>query len=945
MNTDRQIISLNGEWQFAYTKNSPDISSEDDSKLTVNFPKASDYEVSLPVPAYWDDCKSILKYAKFWARGCVFNPDARRIEEFPLGGSKPPDASLPYLLGTGWYKTYFTADTDWTDKCVELYVGGAMLDAWVWLNGSFIGTYYSCGKPFEFALERFIKPGTKNELIIAVSNANKKRNGCSIRGYKGKSAGIVRSVELRISKAARIEDCYVRATDSSLKKLLWNIRLRKTQDVACMLRWSILLKNGTDVIANGTIPATENNIIFETETFGLKTWSDNHPELYRLQLELLSENDIIDSISQDFGLRFITRKDLKIYANNHPLFLRGATDHAYFPETCTVPCDTAYYMKTIKALKAAGFNWMRFHTTIPPVECIKAADRLGMYIQVETQNGFSEDDFINMIKLCRIHPSVILYCCGNEVPISTAVEEKLETMSRHCHTLVPDCLFDPMEGLFSIEYKPDETAPGYMEKPIPYDSGKLSRVRKYSDVFATAVWVFSYNSLFPDMDFINERLSIYQRPCLIHEAGIFDTYLNLDLEKRYENTRIGTDLFSAVRNYISEMGLLDRAPLYYQNSCRWMKLLMKFALEKSRRCHTIAGYDFLGATDCHWHRSGYAVGVMNEFFELKAGFTTHELNQFNGENILVCDLGHRRNMLTGEKMPVKVFASLYGEMPFSDGTLYWCLKDDKNRVRLSGGEYIKTGIESGTTTEIAHINIGLDEVNGTGEHFRLYAALHGGSYAIDNEWDIWIFNSNRLPDTTAAGVSISDFKISDKLTADDLAYMENGGRILLLGAGPFPELPISFQITPGGRVNGNCSTVVYDHPLLCSSFPHDGFCDWQFAPMFDGGSAVVFNNLDTEFLPIVEIVSTYKMIKKQAAIFELKIGSGGLLVCSLNVLTDDPAAKALYNSMLKYLASDEFAPKGSMATEELLKLINSQKLSDTDFTTDECYDAGGHVEV
>ena len=121
MDKSRKIISLDGDWSFAYTMELPDPQQ-------VSFPDEDRYEVQLPVPAYWDDCKDRLKFAKFWSRDVRFYPGARRIEEFPLGGLKPPDASLPYMLGTGWYKKRFKADSDWNEKSVTLHIGGAMLD-------------------------------------------------------------------------------------------------------------------------------------------------------------------------------------------------------------------------------------------------------------------------------------------------------------------------------------------------------------------------------------------------------------------------------------------------------------------------------------------------------------------------------------------------------------------------------------------------------------------------------------------------------------------------------------------------------------------------------------------------------------------------------------------------------------------------------------------------
>lgn len=929
MTEARKMISLDGDWQFAYTKAAPEPETGD-------FPAEEKYEIKMPVPAYWDDCKSRLKYAKFWSRDCNFNPDARSIEEFPLGGLKPPDASLPYLLGTGWYKRRFRAEEDWRNKCVELNIGGAMLDVWIWLNGEYLGTHYSCGKPIHVALDKHIRFDAENEIILAVSNTRKNRIGCSIRGYKGKSAGINRSVSLLISGKARIEDCYVR-TISSMDRLIWSIKLRqKETDGKLKLGWRILEPITNSVLGTGIVPVSKDEMCFETNTFGMISWSDKNPKLYQICLELMAENEKVDVITQSFGLRFAQREGTSLRLNKKPVFLRGTTDHAYFPETCTVSNDLSYYLRTIKALKKAGFNWMRFHTTVPPEECMEAADSLGMLIQAETQNGFEEDDFVDMLLLCRKHPSVILYCCGNEVPITDEFEKTLERMGEHTHVLAPDCLYDPMEALLNVECRLDEDAPGYKAEPYPHNAVKLGRIREYSDALATGVWVFSYHSLYADMNKINKRLAMYERPCLIHEAGIFDTYLNLDLEKRYEKTRIGTGLFKAVREYVDEMGLLEKAPVYYRNSCRWMKILMKFCLEKARRCPDVAGYDFLGAIDCHWHRTGYAIGVMNEFYELKAGFTVRELQQFNGESILMSDAGYKRNLFTGEKTEVELSVSLFGGRGLEKGTLFWALVDDRNRVRLSGEKEVYD-IQEGTPVSLGQIMIGLDEVAGIGEHIRLMVELKGDIYNISNEWDYWIFNRPQ-------DINTDKIKITDTITVQNLEDMEKGARILLLGNGPFWRLPITFQITPGGRINGNCATVIYNHPLM-RNFPQDGFCDWQFMPMFKDGGAIVFNDLGIDFKPIVEIVSTYKMIKKQAGIFELGIGRGGMLVCTMNVQTDDPAALVLYNNMIKYLSSDEFLPDVTVSVTKMQEIMEMNTNLKVDFTTDECYDTGGHIEV
>lgn len=922
MNTIRRIISLDGDWQFAYTKTSPEE--------TNIFPKENQYETKLPVPAYWDDCRGILKYTQFWSREVKFNPDYRQIE-FPMGGLKPPDASLPYILGTGWYKKIFRAETDWAEKRVVLHIGGAMLDAHVYLNGKLLKKYLSIGNPFDVVLDSALVYDGENELIIAVSNMRTDRVGCSIRGYKGKSAGINRSVRIEISDRARIEDCYIRANES-MDKLIWSISVDRADDT--YIKWKIKDENIT--AADGMFNIASEKICTETPAFNLITWSDRNPKLYTVELELVKGDKVIDSLSQSFGFRYAKSIGETIYLNDEPKLLRGLTDHAYFPETCTVTNDLSYYMRNIRILKDLGFNWTRFHTTIPPVEYLEAADRLGMLVQVETQNGFAEEDFVNMLMLCRKHPSVILYCCGNEVPIEAEFEKKLERMAELCHSLAPDCMYNPMEAMLRVECIFTQKEEGYTEDPVPHNALRLDKLREYSDAFGTAVWVYSYEALEPDIEKIDKRLSIYKKPCLVHEAGIFDTYLNLDLEKRYENTRIGSDLFSAVRKYMSKMGVLNNSSVYYRNSCEWMMQITKFMLEKARRCKAVSGYDFLGAIDCHWHRSGYAIGMLNEFYELKSASNPEKIRQYNGESVIISDISHKRNFFSGEKIGVELFASLYGGKDTENGELCWSFSDEIGMMYLTGKEgHYK--IKNGGLCSLGKLSLDAPKVKGAGKHMKLKVRLSGGIYSLSNEWDFWIFPK-------ANNICADNIRVLKELTISDVEELKNGAVLLLMNSEPFPSLPTGFQIASGGRVDGNTATVIYDHPIT-REFPHEGFCDWQFMPMLENGAAVMFNNLDIEFKPIIEVVSTYKMIRKQAALFELKVGNGRLIVCSLNMNMQDAATVKLYESIIKYASSDKFEPAVEMDAGQLKEIIESKENIDVDFSTDECFDDGGYAKI
>ena len=62
-----------------------------------------------------------------------------------------------------------------------------------------------------------------------------------------------------------------------------------------------------------------------------------------------------------------------------------------------------------------------------------------------------------------------------------------------------------------------------------------------------------------------------------------------------------------------------------------------------------------------------------------------------------------------------------------------------------------------------------------------------------------------------------------------------------------------------------------------------------------------------------EVVSTYKLVRKQANLFEARVGKGRLLVCTMNMTGDDPGTAFLKDAILRYAADDfHFRPTVKM---------------------------------
>jgi len=249
---------------------------------------------------------------------------------------------------------------------------------------------------------------------------------------------------------------------------------------------------------------------------------------------------------------------------------------------------------------------------------------------------------------------------------------------------------------------------------------------------------------------------------------------------------------------------------------------------------------------------------MNEFNELKPGFSYEDVLKYNGESVLLLNHNNYRNLIAGTKLQMDILSSLYGIEKLKTGKLSWYLKDNHGQIHswdeiklsnVDNGEIVKLGTISLTAPELARP-----------VKLTLFAHLSGGEYEIDNNWDFWVFPKPNLNISVQAGTALlskfsgsypslrpintadtNSLRIVQELDGQSLTFLNNGGRVLLLGSKPFATLPTTFQASPGYDVKGNMATIITDHPIF-SSFPHEGFCDWQFYGLLNDANAIVFED-------------------------------------------------------------------------------------------------------
>ena len=97
--------------------------------------------------------------------------------------------------------------------------------------------------------------------------------------------------------------------------------------------------------------------------------------------------------------------------------------------------------------------------------------------------------------------------------------------------------------------------------------------------------------------------------------------------------------------------------------------------------------------------------------------------------------------------------------------------------------------------------------------------------------------------------------------------------------------------------------------------------EWQFFNMMSGSKAIVYDPEMPEYDVIMELIPSFKLVKRKSVLTEFRVGRGTLLICGLNLDEKDPAACYLKKALLEYLAAPGKAPAASWDPATLRRRI------------------------
>ena len=885
-------FSLNGTWKMDYST---------EKYVGEENPWKKGCFVENAVPGYWEDMTDKFMHTEFFDSLCI-NPEYV-IQQYPISDTAP-DMVLPNLLGNFFYQRTFNCGG--INTPASIHFDGVQNSVSVWLNNVYLGRHEGYSTSFEISIpEGCIKDG-ENDIVLSVSNhrlegfLGEPVSGLTSRAANECTGGITGDVTLRIYNST-LRDLSLKISDD-LKVAYAEVDLVEKTDLAWFVYdGEAILKSGT---ANGS---------FSFDTDKLEYWSPESPKLYTLVVKSGE-----GSIERKFGIRRLIPDGVHFKLNGKPYYLRGICEHCYFPITVHPHHDIDEYRKIIKKIKSLGFNYIRFHTFVPCEEYMQAADELGILMHVESPNNTTIEEWREIVKFCRRHTSTVIYCCGNELQLHDAFIEHLRECADEVHKNT-DSLFSPMSALRGFEYLfrlEPEKASELVDTPMLHNPRRFKIASEFCDLYNSyTCGQNSYTSLDCDPEKVDSWSTVYNKPRLSHEICIDGTFTDLSVKDRYNGTRIGeTDMFPSIERHLIAKGILDKAPMYFNHSSEWQRRMRKYCFEGVRRSNNLAGYDFLGPIDTHWHTFGYDVGMMNEFYELKPGESVRNVLMYNSPTVIVNDLGTKSNFESGETVTFALSVSHFGDEDLNDAILSVKLINE-NKVVIKQN-YNINNVESGKLSKLVDCSLSLPNVEKPCA-YKLYVTLEGGSTFAENEWEIYVFPKLIINET-------GDAIVAKGMTETELIEaLKSGKKILLLDEGPLLTNPTSFRISLAGRTSGNVATVIKDHPVT-RDIPNEGFCSWQFSDMIENGKAVIYTDDSIPYDPIIELMSTHKFVIKQAPLFEFNAFGGKAIVCTFNFKDDDACASWLKSKLIEYVNGNEFEPALTLSEEQFNSFIHGQ---------------------
>ncbi len=843
--------------------------------------------------------------------------------------------------GLCWYQRYIEVPNDWSSEAMLLSLERVLMTSHVWLNDMYIGRRDTLVEPHEYKIEgERVKPGTYR-LTVAIDNRDPYHLGEYGHAYTTETQSIWNGIVGRmcLQKVPVVEVQALVIETKPEEKILAIKGNLDGQLTTKPYSYKVSICDEQEAIV-----AQEEGFIEVSEAgnaFGFSMpipkdviwWNAFTPKLYYMRLSLLSrENETIAATQELFGFRRFQVEGRQIRLNGEAIHLRGNLDCCIHPLTGYPPCDREYWEQELIRLQELGMNHVRFHSYCPPEAAFEAADRLGIYLQIEgpvwldewfiafgsypEHEQFIPKEALRIIQRYGNHPSFCIFCNGNELrgdfQLMHQIIERVKAIRGDLlYTLTAnyDRLADSLDDVF-ISVEAD---------------GHGMRGNRFYEAMATRL----------DTTYV-EAVRSRNMPLIAHESGQFAVYPDVREIPLYDGNLMPYNLM-IIRDDLIKQELSDHHEAYVTGSLVAAMRLYKEEIESYLRTEDYAGFQLLGVQDFPGQCCA-TVGVLNSRWEPKPGFEPAWFRQFNQDIVPLVKM-EQRVFESLEAIDGTIMVYHYGKQDLCQETLKWALWDGSSCIYE---ERQSVDVTRGQRHEVAgikgrHIRQGAPKSYRPSEPRQLELRIEIEGTAYKNSWDLWLFpeiddNDRVEPVQEEREVLLRtswNEEVKDRLR-------EGKGVVLVLDIESVDEgvcykddfYPV-FWSPAFFKDYKSCGFIRKEHPIF-DYFPGDSYVNFHWYHLLKESATLQLDAVKEEIVPIIQVIPNFYANHHMTNLFEGRIGKGILLVTTLN-MTDKsrPEVQWMEYGIRRYVAQVKEEEVPTIAMESVDKVFEPHEERDT----------------
>ncbi|MCH4004847.1 beta-glucuronidase [Lactobacillus crispatus] len=475
-----------------------------------------------------------------------------------------------YYTGDFWYQKDFFVPSFLQGRDIFIRFGSVTHRAKVFINGHEVGQHEGGFLPFQVKISDYIKLDQKNRLTILVNNELSEKT-------------IPCGTETVLSNGQKLAQPYFDFFNySGIMRNVWLLALPQIQITNFKLDYQ--LSNNTATI-NYQIESNDNNTEFkitlldheealisttskDTGRLTVKNphlWQPNDPYLYKIKIEMLQNDKVVDEYTDQIGIRTIKVVNDKILLNNQPIYLKGFGKHEDF-NVLGKATNESIIKRDYECMKWIGANCFRSSHYPYAEEWYQYADKYGFLIIDEVPAvglNRSVTNFLNVTNSNQSH-----FFAAKTVPQlkqvhQQEIKEMIDRDQRH-----------PSVIAWSLFNEPESTTPesyDYFKDIFTYAKKLDPQKRPYTGtlVMGSGPKADRLHSLC-DIVCLNRYYGWYVAggPEIVNAKGMLMDELNgwqdLKLNKPFVFTEFGADTLASLHQLPDEMWSQEYQNEYYQ---------------------------------------------------------------------------------------------------------------------------------------------------------------------------------------------------------------------------------------------------------------------------------------------------------------------------------------------------------------------------------------------